>query len=439
LSLSATSHTSPEGEISSQDPEVLHNPTWILAQPIIWVFGAVALLFPYVPVYFKYVGMSEREIAILLGTGPVFALTVQQLWGYLSDVLWNRRRVMILLSFLTLFVTTGFVVLAYGFPQLQIFWVLLLLYGLMASVNNPRISMTVSMVMADRDGQARFPLIRTMGTLSFIVMCGSAGWLADRFDIRVIFPMLIGINILMIFSLIPIRDVMPRSQIAATGDVPPPLPGFWHVQKALFAKPAIRWFFAFVAMTQLAHGAAMIFQSVLIQELGGQNRLISYALNLGAVAEIAALLGFAFLMRHIRLMGLLMLAFLGSGVRWLLIYLATHIDAIPTMPVLIASNVFHMFSFGLMYMACVVMVEREVPAAYRTSGQTMLGLIFFTAGAAGGPLLSALFFQFGSLTDLYGAAALITFLATPLWWRMKKSYEKDLGVSGFWIRQTPSR
>src|SRR5690606_31976623 len=120
------------------------------------------------------------------------------------------------------------------------------------------------------------------------------------------------------------------------------------------------------------------------KELGGGNRLVSHALNVGAVAEIAALLGFAFFMRHIRLMGLLMLAFLGSGMRWLLIYLCTHLDAVPTIPVLVASNVFHFFSFGLMYMACVVMVEREVPAAYRTSGQTMLGLIFFTAGAAGG-------------------------------------------------------
>jgi PPP family 3-phenylpropionic acid transporter len=412
----------------------LHNPTWILAQPIIWVFGAVALLFPYVPVYFKHVGMSEREIAILLGIGPVFALTVQQLWGYMSDVLWNRRRVMILLSVLTLHVATAFVILAYGFPHLQTFWILLILYGLMAAVNNPRISMTVSMVMADRDGQERFPLIRTMGTLSFIVLCASAGWLADRYDVRVIFPLLIGLNFFMILSLLPIRDVTPRSRIAATGDIPPPVPGFWHVQKALFAKPAIRWFFAFVAMTQLAHGAAMIFQSVLIKELGGGNRLVSHALNVGAVAEIAALLGFAFFMRHIRLMGLLMLAFLGSGMRWLLIYLCTHLDAVPTIPVLVASNVFHFFSFGLMYMACVVMVEREVPAAYRTSGQTMLGLIFFTAGAAGGPLLSALFFQIGTLPDLYGAAALITFLATPVWWRMKKMYEKDLGVSGFWIR-----
>jgi PPP family 3-phenylpropionic acid transporter len=218
------------------------------------------------------------------------------------------------------------------------------------------------------------------------------------------------------------------------GELPEVPPGFWHVQRTLLAKPALRWFFAFIALTQLAHGAAMIFQSVLIEELGGTYQHVSFALNTGALAEISVFLGFAFLMRHIRLMGLLLLAFLGSGVRWLVIYAATHIDGIPVLPVIIASNVFHLFSFGIMYMASVIMIEREVPAAFRTSGQTLLGLIFFTAGAAGGPLLSALFFEIGSLTDLYGAAALITFLATPLWWKMKKAYEADLGVSGFWIR-----
>jgi PPP family 3-phenylpropionic acid transporter len=341
---------------------------------------------------------------------------------------------MIFLSIISLFFSVIFCILSYGFARFEVFWVLLLMYGLMASVNNPRISMTVSMVMADRDGQARFPFIRTMGTISFIVACGSAGWLADRFDIRVIFPMLIFMNIMMVFSLLPIRETSSRKRALAMGELPEVPPGFWHVQRTLLAKPALRWFFAFIALTQLAHGAAMIFQSVLIEELGGTYQHVSFALNTGALAEISVFLGFAFLMRHIRLMGLLLLAFLGSGVRWLVIYAATHIDGIPVLPVIIASNVFHLFSFGIMYMASVIMIEREVPAAFRTSGQTLLGLIFFTAGAAGGPLLSALFFEIGSLTDLYGAAALITFLATPLWWKMKKAYEADLGVSGFWIR-----
>jgi PPP family 3-phenylpropionic acid transporter len=434
LSLSETSDTSINLSSGKPDPEILHHPTWVLAQPMVWVFGAVALLFPYLPVYFKHVGMSEREIAILLGIGPVFALTVQQLWGYLSDVVWNRRGVMILLSIMSLFFSILFCVIAYGFTRFEVFWVLLLMNGLMASVNNPRISMIVSMVMADRDGQARFPFIRTLGTISFIVACGSAGWLADRFDIRVIFPLLIGANIMMVFSLLPIRDSSSRKRALAMGELPVVAPGFWHVQKSLMAKPALRWFFAFIAMTQVAHGAAMIFQSVLIQEVGGNYQHISFALNTGALAEIIALLGFVFLMRHIRLMGLLLLAFLGSGVRWLVIFAATHIDGIPVLPVLIGSNVLHLFSFGIMYMASVIMIEREVPPAFRTSGQTLLGLIFFTAGAAGGPLLSALFFEVGSLRDLYGAAALVTFLATPLWWKMKKAYEADLGVSGFWMR-----
>ena len=119
---------------------------------------------------------------------------------------------------------------------------------------------------------------------------------------------------------------------------------------------------------------------------------------------------------------------LAQIVRWAIIW------SFPVLWVVQATNLLHIFTFGLMHICTVVLINRETPAHLRASGQALLSIVYMTLGGTLSQVIASAFFTFGNVHQFYGLAALLAIPSLPLWLRMKTLYERKHGVSGFWIR-----
>lgn len=380
----------------------------VLSLPMVTIFAVIGLWFPFFAPYCESIGLDKREIMVLTGVGPLVAIVFQQFWGYVADMILGRRVTFLALSGVC-------AALMAAFLWVRSFEGLLVMVGLLAAFSNPRVPMASALVLSSQGGRTLYGLLRTAGTYAFVVAVFFGGVMADTFGIAVIFVLLIITNVLCAVSVWPVREA-PVGRRRRDPNAEPP-PSFMAVQRVLLAKPLVRWFLLFTIVMNIPHGASVILQSLLVKELDGTNTHIAWSLGIGAVAESIVFLAFAPLRRRVSLMTMLLLGSMASVVRWLIIF------AMPTLGVVLATNVLHLFTFGLLHMASVVLIDEELPARFRTSAQSLLGIVTLTAGTAMGPFLSAGFFWAfgeGSLREWFGLAGVLSLAALPAWWMMRR-------------------
>ncbi|MEQ8819585.1 MAG: MFS transporter [Sumerlaeia bacterium] len=412
----------PQGELT--------NPLWLLTLPQIWVFAAVALYFPVFPLFFREVGMSDGQIAVLFAVPGMIGFLALQSWGYVADVLLNRKWVLLVMSLLA----AGVAAL---FPYFTSFWALFFLSALRAFFSDARIPMVQSLTLANRGGEKHFGPIRLFGTFSFIGLAWLVGWWADRPGgpgIFITFPLLIVMNLAMVVTMFFVKGA-PRGHVHQQHEMT--RPGFWHVQRTLLANPVVRTFLLFLFVYQLPHNISHGFQSVLIQDLGGDNSAAIWPVNIAAIAEIPVFIFAAGLLKKVRIVPLLLVGAIAQVLRWSLV------AAVPSIPVIYASNLFHALTFGIMYLGAVMLMNREIPKAYRSSGQTLMTLVYSSMAGMLGPLTSAVAFRFipGEENDVhlwYWVAAAIAACSIPLWFLVARAYRERHGTVRFWIGEPVS-
>lgn len=394
----------------------------MLTQPIVWFFSTIALTVPFWPLYFRSIGLSESEITILLGVGPLTALFAQQIWGYLADTKLNIKTCMAIMAAVC-------AVISALFPFFRGFWALLVLMGLLAAFTTARIPMVSALILDNRGGEERYGLLRTTGTVSFIVVLNLVSWISDWENgpgVSIIFPLLVAANFLSLVSLIPVRDHPPGGRHRHRAD----RPSFLEVQRILLSNKVIQAFVPFFFFVYLPHSVSHVMISLLIQDVGAadKNWMTTMPIGIGAVAEIVPFLAFAWVARRVRLMPLIFLAGASGVVRWLMIY------TYPTLPVIYFSATLHMFTYGLMHMASVILFNRELPIELRSSGQTLLNMMLLLFSMTLGPFVSSIYLKYFSLHSWYGFSGLLTLIGMPFGIVMARRYNAEHGVSGIFIR-----
>jgi PPP family 3-phenylpropionic acid transporter len=400
------------------------NSAFVLVQPTLWVFAVVALTFPFWPLYFQKIGMTESQIGFLWAVSGLAALFSQQLWGYLADVRYNIKWCMIVMSLAS-------AVIAYFFPFFTSFAALCVLMALFAVASTARVAMVSALILDNRGGESRYGPLRTLGTVMFLAVLFGVSWLVDRptVGIGIIFPLLVAANLLCALTMLPVKGYPYGSRKDLPTHVQK-MPTFVEVQKVLFSYPVIRAFVWFMFFTQLPHNFSHLMLPVMLENVsdGGGTWLATLPILVAAFAEIIVFLAFNRMLRRVRLMPLLLLSALAGVLRWAMI--AVH----PTVPVILLSSVLHMFTYGLLHMCSVILVNRELPDHLRSSGQTLLNILSLAFGLLLGSLLSGLFLIFFDLRAWFGLAGGLSALALPFWIVLKNRYNAEHGVRGFWVR-----
>lgn len=62
------------------------------------IYGAQGSYTPYLSSYYQLNGISKLHIGLMSSIGPIVAITIQPLWGYLSDKTGKRKRILQILS-----------------------------------------------------------------------------------------------------------------------------------------------------------------------------------------------------------------------------------------------------------------------------------------------------------------------------------------------------
>jgi PPP family 3-phenylpropionic acid transporter len=347
----------------------------------IWFFLRFTLIgatFPMVGLWVEHQWGDKTKVGLLMGGIGLMQLLSQQMWGYLGDMVFPRRRILLF----NMGVAVPLVFLTGFTGSWPVFWAVWIVIAFFMTPVNPMMN---AIVMGSVHGQRRYSEIRGWGTIGFVVACLTAGTLSVVFGTPwVTFPIALiggGVAWLWLWRI-------------HTPHVPPEIRApFAQVQRFFFSQPHFLWFLIALFINRVAHAPMAYFQAFRAKELApeGWGDFFGNSLYIvGAVPEIIVLF---FGDRLLARFGELRCLMWTTGIAVIRFALVPVVG----LPGLIGLQCLHGFTFGLYYIAGVSWMNRHTPDEIKTSAQTIYTMTFFgMAALIGNPV-------FGKLMDVFGA------------------------------------
>ncbi|MCB0189521.1 MAG: MFS transporter, partial [Caldilineaceae bacterium] len=140
-------------------------------------FAAMAALMPFLALYYRELGLSERHIGLLTGLPPLLTLVVAPLWGALADATQRHQR-LLQTAVGGLWVTILLLSLLRN-P----FWLfpVVVLYATFSAPIMPLVDNTVLALLGER--KAIYGRLRLWGALGWGIAGTAAGLLIERFGL----------------------------------------------------------------------------------------------------------------------------------------------------------------------------------------------------------------------------------------------------------------
>ena len=355
-------------------------------------FSAVGVAVPFFPPYLFDLGLSAREVSLVLSAAPLLHLGVPLVWGWVADR-WQRPDWLLRAACVGAALALVPILGVRSMPWL--FGVYLVHQFFAVSI----LGLTDSLALARADKEA-YARTRLWGSLSFLVACLGCGlWLAEgKNPAGALVPglMLSGYVVLAVCSFGvrgQARTGRPRlHQIAALVKNPRFL--------QLLAITPFHW-----ATLATYHG----YLGKLILDRGFAESVVGYAFVVAVVAEIAAFYAFAVLARRFSVPALLAAATLVTSARWALVAVA------PGAVSLVAIQLLHAFSFGLFWAGAMAWMAEVVPPNLRATGQAIYtGVTFGLGNLAGLSAAGWLYDRTGGAAAAFSAAAALELIPFAL-------------------------
>ena len=331
-------------------------------------FSTLGVLVPYWGLYLKSLQFNAAEIgellAILVGT----KIIAPYLWGWIADHTGQRIRIVQLgaflaaLSFMLVFDVTGYWGMAIVMMLYSFFWNAILPQYEAGTMNHLGAS------------PHRYSVIRSWGSIGFIMMVLLAGPMIDQYGVRIILPVLT-----MAFIMIWLATmVTPADQ----GQV-----GTEEIQASrimtIIRRPEVAGLMAIFFLMQSSHGAYYAFFSIYLEQHDYSKTVIGQYWALSVLAEVIV---FLMVPRMIKLTGvrpLLVISLLVAVIRWILT--AWFVDN----PLVMAlSQTLHAATFGLFHAVSIYYIHHYFTGRLQGRGQALYSSVSFGAGGALGSLLS---------------------------------------------------
>jgi PPP family 3-phenylpropionic acid transporter len=172
-----------------------------------------------------------------------------------------------------------------------------------------------------------------------------------------------------------------------------------------------RRFLVLVASTALAwtsYGPYGTFYTIHLESLGHSRAFAGAAWALAATSELVVMLLWPRMCRWLGSRTWLLIALAANPLRWLLSGVARDSAG------LLAIQLLHAFTFGVLYLAAVQHVERLAPEGLRATAQGVFASVTFGFGGLIGNALGGLLYEPLGMTALYVASALVSGCGTLL-------------------------
>ena len=392
---------------------------------VLWCayFATVGLFNPYSPLWLKSLGMTTLAIGAISSLQAWTRLLAPYAWSWAADHS-GRRVALIRLA------AAGALVAALGLAaaprftlgQADALWPVLDAALLLSAVipalvavlfiaNGgvvPLAESALAQLLTSDQGldTARYGRVRMWGSIGFILAVVVAGALLQPLGIGA-FPMAV---VLMNAILVLAAWRLPTGhEERHDGEPAPPV---WP----LLRQPAVRWFFASVFFTVLAHTSLYAFFSLHLDALGYGKQAVGALWAVSVAAEIVFFMTQGRWAPRLSPHGWLLLAAGVSVLRF-----ATMAWAGPLPWLLVLAQLTHAITFAGHHAGCIGLVGRYFPGRLRGRGQALYsalgyGLSGLVGGVGGGWLIGH-----GGFAGLYWAAALAALAGLACAWAARRA------------------
>lgn len=235
-------------------------------------YGYVGVISPFVSLFFAARGFSAVQIGVLMASFQFSRIIGPYLWGWLSDMLHTRVRILRLTAVTALVAFLALpAVESYG-GMMAMMVAISLITSAMSPLGD---ALTISTLRRHGAFDFLYGRIRMFGSLGFIAAVLAGGALFQQLGMRA-FPWvasaMLAVLMAMVFGMRDAPDEGPRVR------PPPALP--------LLRRPDVAWFLASAFLMMFAHAALYVFYSLYLERLGYSKFAIGVMWTIGVVAEI---------------------------------------------------------------------------------------------------------------------------------------------------------
>lgn len=344
-------------------------------------FLILGILLPYFPVWLESVGLTAKEIGIVLFIPLVIRVLTSGLVSSFADRQNDRSTVITVLFF-------GTALSAVWFVYMNDFWPILVTTLVFYFFFNPILPIIDAVTLAGvRRFDADYGRIRIWGSVVFIITNIVGGILLAAYEPRMLLYVLIGST----FFAALVSFAMPRigrnKNRQLTENAISNTKSFWKNKYFVLVLMA-------AGLVQASHAMLYGFGSIYWRDIGFSGAFIGVLWAIGVVAEIVLFQFSTKLLKTYSPITFILLGAIGAIIRWSLF------PFIESQTASLVLQLLHAISFGAVHIGTMHFIMRSVPEEHIGSGQ---GVGFVLSGLAMGIFLLAS----GSLYEVFYAHSFI--------------------------------
>ncbi|WP_268238249.1 MFS transporter [Paenibacillus aceti] len=357
---------------------------WILRGMNFGQYAILAVLAPFLPLYFANLGYSSSQVGFLMMIGPFVASMIQPFWGYLSDRLQTVKKLIFCLWILAI-ISSVLLFNSGGSYTLTLCFVLALYFCFQPTM--PLLD-SISVLSASRRGIS-YGSLRLYGSIGYTIISLSGGLLLAALGGIGQLPYLLwAVWVLPLLLLIILRDEPTEGEGMTLASL-----------KELFTNKPFLWFLFLVFIISVPHRMNDVMLGLYMKELGASDAMVGWAWALAAAVEIPV---FALLGKHLhRIHEYVLIGIAGIiyTLRWLMYYVSDD----PW--VLLVLQAGAAVTYAVFWITCMHYVARILPPQLGATGFSLLSMVYLGLAGMTGGIVG------GRLSELFGGASMYLFAA----------------------------
>ena len=364
-------------------------PYWRLSGFYWFYFASLGVIVPFWSLYLSSLGFDARSIGELMAVLMATKIVAPYLWSWIADHTGHSMKIIRAASILSCIAFLGV------FLNSSFWWLVLvmLLFSFFWNATLPQFEAN-TMNHLGKDTH-KYSVVRLWGSLGFVFSVILIGSMLDEYGYQ-----LVPISIFILYVLITVFSFL-------VSDAPQHHPHIEHVSiLKVLKKPHVIALLVICFLMQMSHGPYYTFYSIYLKEFNYSSNTLGWLWALGVIAEIILFVFMHKLMPRYGPRLLLMIALVLTTIRWLLIGFY-----VETLWIVILAQCLHAASFGLYHAVGIELFHRNFKGKLQGRGQALYSAISFGAGGAVGTLLSGAYWDAYSAQVIFGAAALVSFIA----------------------------
>lgn len=379
---------------------------YLLRAVFFFGFASLGCWMPNFNVWLEDKGLSGSVMGYISAIPWLVMLVVQPLWGVVAD----KKGKMLCFNIAVLAAALLFAVLPFAGKEK---FSIALFTCLLAVFQTPVLPLLDSLTLdyTALNPRASYSSLRFWGAPGFGAGALLTGLLTETYGSDVIFYLS---AVFLFIAWIIARAFAVKKPAVSAADI-----SFKGLKQTLDNKMLLS-FLIIVMVVSIAQSASSFFLTVYMREIGASASVTGTAIGVQALSELPFYFIAAWLLRKTIAQNVLQIAIWGTAVRLLLYYL----NGNPY--VVIGIETLNGVTWTLLWIASVEFVNSQVPAQWRTTGQSLLWAMYFGAGAVLGNIIIGRLYESLPMRHIFGIFSMVVLAVAIIFWvmiRLRKDRE----------------